>query len=618
MTMNENNKVESNRNSKAFIQARIEKVREFMSNDGVSLYMVASSDYHDSEYPDQYFSTRKYLSGFTGSAGTLVIGTDTAVLFTDGRYFVQAERELMGTGIELMRMGVEGIPSLENYIEEHWREKTNFAVDTRTITAKDGVAYGKIAEKKGMEGILFRAYAEELWNREEGSLKRPPLSKEPAFELELCYAGESRKDKLARVRKFMEEQHAMGHILSTLDDIAWLLNIRGNDIFANPMVLSYFYLNMEQGIWFVDKSKVSAELEQHLMEDGIILQDYERFDSFVEEIAEDSVLYDFSHINYRIYSSIGKNIRRVEMENPEILMKAVKNPVECENERRAHIKDGVAVTKFIYWLKNAVKSKIIDEVKAADYLEELRRAQEGYIEPSFTTISAYNANAAMMHYNPYANEPAKLYPEGILLVDSGGQYYEGTTDITRTIALGPVPEVIKIHYTAVLRGMLNLSAAKFLKGCIGMNLDILARGPLWEMGLDYRCGTGHGVGYLLGVHEAPNGFRWKKVPERDDGCVLQPGMITTNEPGVYIEGSHGIRIENELLTVEAEKNEYGQFLCFETLTMAPIEMELVRLEQMTAREISLLRKYQKKVYDTISSYLTDEEKTWLYSVCCDF
>lgn len=630
---------------------KIEQIRTKMVQDEVSVYMVTSSDYHDSEYPGAYFETRKYLSGFTGSAGTLVIGTKESALFTDGRYFVQAERELVGSGIKLMRMGVEGTPTLNQYLEKLWQKDTYLAVDTRTISAKAGCDYEKINAKVDGRGILFTEYASHMWDEESslisediklGDIKledikledielqdielqdgnmlpiRPMLSKEPAFELELQYAGESRDSKIKRVREFMKKNNAQSHILCTLDDIAWLLNIRGNDIFANPMVMSYVYLDEQQVLWFVDFDKVYDKLKNQLSDDGIVVKAYEDFEEFVKKITATSILYDFSRTNYMVYSSFPKDTHLVAMENPEILMKAIKNPVECENERQAHIKDGVAVTKFIYWLKKNVSKENLDEVVAADYLESLRKQQEGYIEPSFTTISAYNANAAMMHYNPYANTPAQLKPEGILLVDSGGQYYQGTTDITRTIALGPVKEVVKEHYTAVLRGMLNLSAAKFLKGCIGLNLDILARGPLWEMGLDYRCGTGHGVGYLLGVHEAPNGFRWKKVPERDDGCVLQPGMITTDEPGVYIEGSHGIRIENELLTVEDETNEYGTFLHFETLTVAPIEMDLVNLDQMSEGEKDLLRKYQLKVFDTISSYLENEEKEWLYDVCCRF
>lgn len=591
---------------------KLEKIRECMKRDNVSAYIVTSSDYHDSEYAGEYFEARKYLSGFTGSAGTLIIGRDRAALFTDGRYFIQAQKELSGSGISLMKMGVESTPSVLEYLKELCKKGTYIAADTGTVSAKDGAAYEKEWKKAGGIGILNRDYAGEIWK------DRPAMSQNPAFELTLSHAGESRKDKLNRIRQFMKEHKADVHVLTTLDDIAWTLNIRGNDIIYNPMVLAYLYLDEKKGFLFTDARKFSKELTGQLWQDNIALKPYGDFEEFIKKLPpKTSVLYDQEKINYSIYTALGKEIVRVEKTNPEILMKAVKNQVEAENEKRAHIKDGVAVTKFIYWIKNAVKNQKLNEIDAAVYLEERRREQEGYIEPSFSTISAYNENAAMMHYNPYVNGPACLKPEGILLVDSGGQYYEGTTDVTRTIALGPVKDEIKTHYTAVLRGMLNLSDARFLKGCTGMNLDILAREPLWEMGLDYRCGTGHGVGYLLGVHEAPNRFGWKKVPEREDGCVLLPGMITTDEPGVYVEGSHGIRIENELLTVLDHANEYGEFLRFETLTLAPLEMELVDFGQMSWKEIERLKKYQKKVYDTISSYLEKEEREWLFAVCCN-
>lgn len=587
------------------VRDRLKAVREMMKEDGTGVYVVTSADYHNSEYAGAYFETRKFLSGFTGSAGTLVVGLEEAALFTDGRYFIQAEKELEGSGITLMKMGVEGTPKMTSYIKSLLDGGTKgIAMDFKTVAAKDGRAYRKIA------AVMDRDYGCRIWE------DRPAMSQEPVFELDMQYAGEDRCSKISRIREYMKKVEAKHHILTTLDDIAWTLNIRGNDILYNPMVLGYLYIGMEEAVLYSDRSKFSKELICSLERDGVAVSDYDAFYNKTAELTE-SVLFDIDRVNYLVECMLPENIKRIERENPEILMKAVKNQTEIENEKKAHIKDGVAVTKFIYWLKNIVKTERITERDAADYLKKLREAQEGYIEPSFTTISAYNANAAMMHYNPYRDDAAVLKQEGILLVDSGGQYFEGTTDITRTIALGEVSGEIKKHYTAVLRGMLNLSDARFLKGCIGMNLDILARGPLWEMGLDYRCGTGHGVGYLLGVHEPPNGFRWKKVPEREDGCVILPGMITTDEPGVYIEGSHGIRIENELLAVSDFTNEYGEFLKFETLTYAPVEMDLVDLTQMSPKEITRLKNYQQKVFQILSPYLDEEEKKWLYHVCCE-
>lgn len=587
------------------VKDKLKAVRGMMEKDGAGAYVVTTADYHNSEYVGAYFETRKFLSGFTGSAGTLVVGLEEAALFTDGRYYIQAKRELCGTGIRLMKMGMEGTPSVFSYVKSLLGDShKKIAMDFRTVTAKDGKKYAEAA------GLLDREYGNIIWEN------RPAMSCEPVFELDIRYAGEDRQSKISRIREYMESVQAKHHIVTTLDDIAWTLNIRGNDILYNPMVLSYLYISMEEVILYSDKNKFSGELTKRLLNDGVILSDYE---AFYDKLAGlfGSVLLDKDRTNYLADSMLPETVLRVERANPEILMKAVKNETEIKNIRQAHIKDGAAVTKFIYWLKNAVKTGTLTERDAADYLEMLRKEQDGYIEPSFTTISAYNANAAMMHYNPYEADAAVLKPQGILLVDSGGQYLEGTTDITRTVALGEVSSEIKSQYTAVLRGMLNLSNAKFLKGCIGMNLDILARGPLWELGLDYRCGTGHGVGYLLGVHEPPNGFRWKRVPERDDGCILLPGMITTDEPGVYIDGSHGIRIENELLTVYDVTNEYGDFLKFETLTYAPIEMELVDWEQMSPKETERLKTYQKSVYKTLAPFLSTDEQAWLYHVCCE-
>lgn len=587
------------------VKGKLKAVREMMEKDSAGAYVVTTADYHNSEYVGAYFETRRFLSGFTGSAGTLVVGLEEAALFTDGRYYIQAEKELCGTGIRLMRAGMEETPSVFSYVKSLLGDsKKKIAMDFKTVTAKDGKKYAAAAE------VLDRDYGNIIWEN------RPQMSCEPAFELDIRYAGEDRQSKISRIREYMESVHAKQHILTTLDDIAWTLNIRGNDILYNPMVLSYLYISMEEVILYSDNNKFSGELTASLKKDGVVICGY---NTFYEKLSSlfGSVLLDTDRINYLTDCLLPETVLRIERENPEILMKAVKNKTEIKNIRQAHIKDGAAVTKFIYWLKNAVKTETLTERDAADYLETLRKKQDGYIEPSFTTISAYNANAAMMHYNPYETDAAILKPQGILLVDSGGQYLEGTTDITRTIALGEVSSEIKTQYTAVLRGMLNLSDAKFLKGCIGMNLDILARGPLWELGLDYRCGTGHGVGYLLGVHEPPNGFRWKKVPEREDGCVLLPGMITTDEPGVYVDGSHGIRIENELLTVSDMMNEYGEFLKFETLTYAPIETELVDWEQLSPKETARLKTYQKAVYKKLAPLLNADEQQWLYCVCCE-
>ena len=410
----------------------------------------------------------------------------------------------------------------------------------------------------------------------------------------------------------MEEKKADSFILTSLDDIAWLLNIRGNDVTYNPVVLSYVIVRKEECLLFIQPGALNEIVQKELEQDAVKIYPYHSVYQYIRAIPEtETVLLSKKRVNYAILSGLKEGIIIIDEINPTTTKKAIKNKVELENLRKSHIKDGVAVTKFMYWLKHQVGKEEITEISAADYLEGLRKEQEGFLELSFDTISAYQANAAMMHYSATPEHNAKLKPEGFLLVDSGGQYYEGTTDITRTFVLGPIPDEWKKHYTLVAKSMLNLANVKFLYGCNGLNLDILARGPLWNIGIDYRCGTGHGVGYLLNVHEGPNGFRWKHVPERDDQAVFEEGMVTTDEPGVYIENSHGIRTENELICKKAEKNEYGQFMEFETITYAPIDLDGIDVTYFSETDKMQLNQYHKMVYEKISPYLTKEEADWL-------
>jgi len=367
----------------------------------------------------------------------------------------------------------------------------------------------------------------------------------------------------------------------------------------------------QECIWFVREQSITEAQRAYLEENHVSTMPYGEIYSYVSSMRSKAVLYDEKSVNFRILKSLADSVKKIKRENPSGLLKAVKNPVEIENTIAAHIKDGVAFTKFMFWLKTNIGKIPMTEISASDYLEKQRRAQENFLDLSFDTICAYGANAAMMHYAATPESNARLEPEGFLLVDSGGHYLEGTTDITRTIALGLVSEEMRKHFTAVLRANLNLSAAKFLYGCSGLNLDILAREPLWEMGIDYKCGTGHGVGHILNVHEGPNSFRWKQREDGEDLAVLEEGMVTTDEPGVYIEGAYGIRIENELVCRRAEKNEYGQFMCFETITYAPVDLDAVDADGMTGRERELLNRYHKKVYETLSPYLDEEENDWL-------
>lgn len=587
------------------ITERLLALRKEMSLREIDLYIVFSSDFHGSEYIGDYFKTREYLTGFTGSAGTAVILQKEAYLWTDGRYFIQAKNQLADSEIYLQRMGEEGVPAVEDFVKERLKQGGCIGFDGRMVSAKTGETYKKIAEEK--EGRLFieEDLAGLIWK------DRPKLSKEPFFLLEEKYVGLNVEEKLSQVRKKLKEAGADAHILTSLYDIAWLFNIRGNDIPHVPVVLSYLVITMQECIWFLQEDVIKEEQKRYLKEHQIQTRPYEEIYSYAASIQTDTVLYDNRTVNYRIAEALPEKIHTVIADNPTELLKAVKNPVEIANTQKAHIKDGVAFTKFMYWLKTKIEKEEITELSASEYLLERRKEQEHFLDVSFDTICAYGEHAAMMHYAATEESNVRLKPEGFLLVDSGGHYLEGTTDITRTMALGPVTEEMRQHFTAVVRANFNLASVKFLHGCRGANLDILAREPLWNLGIDYKCGTGHGVGHILNVHEGPNAFRYKLQPELKDNAVLEEGMITTDEPGVYIEGAYGIRIENELVCRKAEKNDYGQFMCFETITWAPVDLDAIDPAAMNEKEREVLNAYHRKVYDVLSPYMTKEERDWL-------
>ncbi len=585
---------------------RLALLRSLMKEKGIEAYIIPTADYHQSEYVGEYFTVRQFMSGFTGSAGVLVVTLTKAGLWTDGRYYIQAARQLNNSTIELFRQGEEGVPSIEEFLLEEMTEGGILGFDGKVISAKWGDELLSKLKRKNIS-ISFDEDLVNLYWKE-----RPALPKESVYVLENCYAGECCRDKMARIREEMTKVGATIHVLTSLDDIAWVLNLRGNDVRYNPVFLSYLVISLKEAVLFIDGDKLNEEVRDYLKENAIIIREYDDIYSHLSEISkEEKVLLDKSRVNYCITKSLPQGITIFDKTNPSLLMKAIKNDTEVKNLINAHIKDGLAVTRFMYWLKTRIQKETITELSASDYLENLRKSQEGYLGLSFDTICAYKENAAMMHYSATETSFATLQPEGLLLVDSGGQYYEGTTDITRTFALGEVDEEQKKQFTKVVNGMFNLSSAKFLHGCIGMNLDILARGPMWDMDLDYKCGTGHGVGYLLNVHEAPNGFRWKKVPERNDSGVLEAGMVTTDEPGIYVEGSHGIRIENELVCRQGVKNEYGQFMYFDTLTLAPIDLDAIDPAYMNKTEKQRLNSYHKRVYETLSPMLPKEEAEWL-------
>lgn len=588
------------------IKQRIENIRDLMKEKNIYAYIVPSSDYHQSEYVGDYFKSREFMSGFTGSSGTLIISMDEAGLWTDGRYFIQAEQELKDSGIKLFKMGEEGVPTIEEYLLEKLPKNSTLGFDGRVMSVKEGQSLANKLAFKGINIEYKYDLVNDIWE------DRCSLPTEKAFLLDVEYSGESFSDKLYRIRAVMKEKKATTHILASLDDIAWLFNIRGRDVKSNPVVLSYAVISIDSVYLFIDKNKIGEDIRSELSKENVQIKGYEEVYEFIKNIDENEVvLIDTSKVNYAIYSNIPSNVQKIEERNPSILFKSIKNEIELKNIRNSHIKDGVAFTKFMYWLKNNIGKIEITEISATQKLEEFRREQDKFIEPSFSTIAAYKDHAAMMHYSATEESNYKLEPRDLFLVDSGGQYFDGTTDITRTIALGPIPENVRKDFTNVVRGMIRLSKAKFLYGCRGYNLDILARGPLWEEGVDYKCGTGHGIGFVLNVHEGPNGFRWKVREDIDDSCILEEGMVTTNEPGVYVENSHGIRIENEIVVRKAEKNEYGQFMDFEVITFAPIDLDAIDESLILKDEKVYLNNYHKQVYDKISPYLNEEEKQWL-------
>lgn len=587
------------------IPERLAALRQEMKEKNIAVYVVPTADFHESEYVGEHFKARRFVTGFTGSAGTAVITQKEAGLWTDGRYFVQAAKQLEGTTVTLYRMGEEGVPTVDEYIAQNLQEGEVIGFDGRVVNARWGKKLQEIAEEKHGSLYVEEDLIDKIW------MDRPPMAKEPVWILEEKYSGKSTKEKLNAVRGKMKEAKADVHLLASLYDISWLLNVRGNDISYVPVVLSYLALTENECIWFVQEDVLDENVRSYLRENAITTKPYHAFYEYVKTLENRKVLLNPAVINTRIYNSIPKSADIIEAEDPSLMMKAVKNPVEIENTRNAHVKDAVAMCKFMYWLKQNVGKQEMTEISAADHLAELRAQQEGFLDLSFDTICGYADHGAIVHYAATPESDVKLKPEGLLLVDSGGHYLEGTTDITRTFALGPVTDEMKADFTRVCRANMNLANARFLYGCSGMNLDVIAREPFWEAGLDFKHGTGHGVGYILNVHEGPNAFRYKGTPDRPGGTVFEEGMVTTDEPGIYIEGKYGIRLENELVCRKGEKNTYGQFMYFENLTYVPFDLDAIDPDQMTGVEKKRLNDYHANVYKVVSPYLEGEELAWL-------
>lgn len=587
------------------ILERLRKLRETMAKRGIDFYMIPTADFHNSEYVSDYFKVREYFCNFTGSNGTLLVWQEGAGLWTDGRYFIQAERELAGTSVTLFRMQDEGVPTIEAFLCEHMGEGQTLGFDGRVISAKEGQRFEKALSEKKIRFLCERDLAEEVWE------ERPAFPAGRITVLPDEITGKNVKEKLAAVREKLQKEGADSLFLTKLDDLMWLFNIRGCDVACNPVAMSYGYITQEKAVIFLQSRALDIDAEKYFVKHDIEVKSYGEIVGFLKALPpEGKIFVDVHQCSYGLYRILAEGRKLVEGRNPTELLKAVKNPTELSHMEEIYLKDSVAVTKFIYWLKNHIGKEEITEVTAADYLEKLRREIPEFLDLSFPTIAAYKENAAMMHYEATPENCAVLKPEGMLLVDSGGQYLGGTTDVTRTIVLGPVSDDEKCHYTLVATANLELAGAHWLHGCTGRNLDILARRPLWNIGLDYKCGTGHGVGYILNVHEGPQNMRWRFAPGQNE-TVLEEGMDITNEPGIYLEGRYGIRLENVMVAKNDVKNEYGQFMHFENLTWVPFDLEAIDEKCMTAPNYTFLLAYQKKVYEKLSPYLSEEEREWL-------
>ena len=586
------------------VSERIEELRREMDAEGIDIYIVPTADYHHSEYVGEYFKARQFLTGFTGSAGTAVFTQGKAGLWTDGRYFIQAEKELEGSGVILYRMGEPGTDTMEEFLEKELSRGGTIGFDGRTIGFNEGRRFEEIARKKGGSIRYSRDLAGRVWR------ERPPLPREKAFLLDTCYSGEDTSSKLARIREKMADLRADVQILSSLDDIAWMLNIRGNDVAYCPLVLAYALVYKNHVELYADAEKFDDDIREEFAKNSVCLFPYDGIYEAVRRFGKgDAILLDPERTSYALCRNIPDGAEIIEAQNPQILMKSVKNDTEAANLRRAHLKDGVAQTRFMYWLKKNIGKIPMTERSVSAKLEEFRAQQDGYIGASFEPISAFGEHGAIVHYSAARESDAGLEEGRLLLMDTGGHYWEGSTDITRTFALGEVNYEEKEHFTLVARAMLRLAYTVFLHGCTGANLDCIAREVFWKERLNFNHGTGHGVGYLMNIHEDPVNFRWREG--RTPAQRLEKNMVITDEPGIYIEGSHGIRLENELLVQEDAENEYGQFMRFEILTCAPLDLDAILPEKMSGDERMMLNRYHESVYERISPFLEKDERDWL-------
>ena len=580
------------------MKKELELLQGVMRENGVAICIVPTNDFHGSEYINEYFRSRQFISGFTGSAGTLVVCEDSAYLWTDGRYFLQASLQLKESGIELMKTGEPGVPEIDEFLEKNLKQGDVLAFDGRVLAFRVGDKYKQIADKCGAITKFDLDLPDLVWT------ERPKLLGNSIWALPETSYGETFEEKLARVRESMTKSSVKYHLITGLEENAWLYNLRGSDVDRSPIFFSFTLITPDS----IRLYKFGDDFDDLLKEKGVTIKSYlDIFEDIKLLPNEATVLADFDAASYSLIKSIPAPCKIVDGLSPASVFKSVKNHIEIAATKEAHMYDGIAMVNFIYWLKNTVKKQSLTEISASDHLESLRRAQPGFIDLSFDTIAGYMSNGAIIHYSATPESDTSLEANGFILVDSGGQYLKGTTDITRTIALGALTDKMKEYYTAVLRGHLDLAMAKFKAGTTGHDLDYLARKALQEIGLDYNHGTGHGVGHVLSVHEGPQ--RISKLPNK---YKLEPGMITSDEPGVYIEGEFGIRIENEILCKEADGN--ADELYFEMLTLCPYEPDAIIPEMLTEDERNYLNEYHRTVYSKLAPLLEPEVRNWLRKV----
>lgn len=585
---------------KETIRKRIESLRQILRKEQLEAFIIPSTDPHMSEYVALHWKSREWISGFTGSAGTIVVTLNKAGLWTDSRYFIQATEQLEGTGIDLYKEMLPETPSITDFLGDNLPEGSVVGIDGKVFAASEAEALEK---KLASQQIRIRTDFDpmnEIWT------DRPPMPESPAFIYEMKYAGKSSTDKVTEIRKVLEKQECESTFLSALDEIAWTLNIRGNDVKCNPVVVSYLLITQSDVVLFISPQKLTPEVKEYLYNQQVTIRDYDQAEEYLSSLNAANILVNPAKTNISILSAVNPSCKIVKDASPVALLKSIRNEQEIKGVREAMRKDGVAMVKFLKWLEEVVPDGKETELSVDKKLHAFRAEQDLYIGESFDTIAGYADHGAIVHYSATEASNATIFPKGFLLLDSGAQYLDGTTDITRTIAVGELTEEEKTDYTLVLKGHIALSMAKFPVGTRGAQLDILARLPLWKNGMNYLHGTGHGIGHFLNVHEGPQSIRMNENP-----VTLQPGMLTSNEPGVYKAGSHGVRTENLILVVKDGEGMYGDYYKFETVTLCPICMKGIIKDMLNDEEIEWLNNYHQEVYNKLSSSLNNDEKEWL-------